>query len=245
MHDARLKQAPHALARMEKDLLDMGFFDSPAFTVKDLRHLAETAPAGEAFKAENLAERFNRLASARMLRQYRAETFLSPAKFHEIETAHRLGAYRASAQETVKILDYLASRLKKDEVTAETVATLKTLQAGGADFSQVNPNRYLGKKTPGLCKTLLDLGLVRPGQIDIELIAKRHDSELRPLTPRGAPDYADQAFMAQAILETVAPEKYIPLRGQENTDYLKNFLREYTTHKLLKRKFMTGGTGPR
>ena len=242
LHEMRRKQTPQALAQMEAALLETGFFDSPAFTAKNLRQLAGTVADDTAGK--NLASTFNRLAAARLMIAQPLDSFLYEKHFHEIETAHRLGAYRATAYETVKIVDYLATQVKKDVVPDSVMQSLKVLRDGGADFSRVNPNRYLGKKAPGLCKTLLDLGVVSARSIDVELIAKRHNGELRPLTPPGGPDYADQEFMAQVLLEIASPEKYIPLRGEQGS-YLQRFLREYASGRIFKRKFGTRSTGPR
>lgn len=240
MHESRAKLTPYALARMETALLDTGFFDSPAFTVKHLRQMADAAPQESACGVKNLSENFNRLASARLLSLYRAEVFLSSSKFHEIETAHRLRAWKADARETVQILDYLFSQVKKDAVPENVAAALKTLRDGGADFSRVDPLRYLGKKAPGLCKTLLDLGIVAARDINLDTLARRSGGELRPLTPRTAEGYADQEFMCQVVLESFAPDKFIPLRGQPDVSYQREFLREYTTNPQMKRRFMAG-----
>ncbi|TAL37284.1 MAG: hypothetical protein EPN97_05505 [Alphaproteobacteria bacterium] len=240
MHESRAKTTPYALARMETALLDTGFFDSPAFTVKHLRQLADTAPGDAGCGVRNLSDNFNRLASARLIADHGAEKFLSSAKFHEIETAHRLRAWKASPAEAVKILDYLASQVKKDAVPDSVVAALKTLRDGGADFSRVEPMRYLGKKAPGLCKTLLDLGIVAARDIDLDALARRSGGELRPLTPRTAEGFADQEFMCQIVLESLAPDKFIPLRAQPDVSYQREFLREYTTNPQMKRRFMAG-----
>lgn len=240
IHESRARNTPHALTRMETALLEMGFFDSPAFTVDQLKRLAGTAPQGDDFREAKLADHFNRRASARFIAETGVERLLTPAKFHEIEAAHRLGAYKAGAQETVKILDYLAGQVKKDAVPENVVSALKTLRDGGADFSRVNPMRYLGKKSPGLCKTLLDLDIVAARSIDLDALARRSGGELRPLTPRTAEGYADQEFMCQIVLESMAPGKYIPLRGQQDISYQREFLREYTTNPQMKRRFMAG-----
>ncbi|MEZ0225597.1 MAG: hypothetical protein ACAH83_13660 [Alphaproteobacteria bacterium] len=239
LHESRAKMTPHALERVEKELLALGFFDSPAFSVKHLERLAQTAPQGEAFR-ENLSDSFNRLASARKIAQFGADKFLSSSRFHEIETAHRLRAWKADAAETVKIVDYLFSHVKRDVVPDTVVAALKTLRDGGADFSRVDPMRYLGKKAPGLCKTLLDTDIVAARDINLDTLARRSGGELRPLTPRTADGFADQEFMCQIVLESFAPGKYIPLRGQQDVSYQREFLREYTTNPQMKRRFMAG-----
>jgi hypothetical protein len=240
MHEARAQQSPYALSQMEKELLALGFFDSPAFTVKHLKRLAETAPKGPDFDSIGLGAQFNRLASARLLSEQGAEKFLSPSKFHEIETAHRTGAWKADARDTGRILDYLATQVKRDAVPESVIVSLKILRDGGADFSKINPLRYLGKKEPGLCKTLLDLGIVAARDIELDALARRSGGELRPLTPRKAEGYADQEFMCQIVLESFAPDKFIPLRGQEDISYQREFLREYTTNPQMKRRFMAG-----
>ncbi len=246
LHAARAKQTPEGLARMDKALFDLGFFADTAFTAGRLRELAAAAPADE----KNLSARFNHLASVKLLNKEGIENFLSPAKFHEVLEAHKNGAWRAGPEETRKILDYLAAQVKKDAVPDGVVAALQILRDGGAVFSNVDPNRYIGKSAPGLCKVLLDQGLVQPRQIDIEKIARRHDGELRPLTLRGTRAYADQEFMCQVILESMMPGKYIPLRGTAEAGYQRLFIREYGANPAVRRRFMsfrrgTNSSGPR
>lgn len=247
LHDARLKQSPEALARMEEALLNLGFFDSPAFSVKDLRQLAQTAPTG----AEDLATRFNRSASRRVITETRFDKLLSRGSFDEILAAHRYRAWASRRIVTVKIVDYLSAQVKKDAVPGNVVEALRTLRDGGADFSSIDPNRYLGKKAPGLCKTLLDLGIVKAQEIDLERLAKRHNGQLRLLVPRTAREYADHAFMCQVVLEALQPEKFIPLRDKPGVDYPRELIREYVRNGTLRLKFKvmrrnpSSHTGPR
>jgi hypothetical protein len=241
MHQARVKQSPHGLARMEKDLLELGFFNSASFTAAHFRAFAEGLPADE----RTLAGEFNKRAATRLIEEKGVKSFLSPAKFADIETAHRLRAWKASAAETLMILDYCQSQAKKGAVPKNIVSALEAMRDAGADFSKVTAHKYLAKDGPGLCKTLLDLGIATPAGIRIDVLAERHGGELRPLTPPQSPDFADMEFMCQVILELAAPEKYVPMRGNEKISYQNMFLREYTSGRLLKRRFMTRGTGPR
>lgn len=226
IHAARARQTPEALARVERALLEMGFFAGHGWGTSQFQELAATTQDAK------LREEFNRIAYARTIRQVGVKALLSPERFGDLMTAHALGACRANAQETVKILDYLQTRIKDDTVTDDMTAALKTLRDTGADFSQADPNRYFGRKGPGLAKALLDLGIVPAEAFDLSLIAQRHGSRLELITPPGAKGFRNTEFICQLFLEIAQPQKALPLRGQAGVSYQERLVREWMSGAL-------------
>lgn len=125
------------------------------------------------------------------------------------------------------IVDYLAGEVKKDVVPQHVARAIKTLSDGGADFSRVNPARYLGKTGPGLAKTLLDAGAAPAESFDINEVTRKSGNGLNLVIPPGKPGYEYNEFICQLILEIAEPLKYIPLRGTPGQSYQKHFIKEW------------------
>lgn len=248
LHESRLKIAPHALAAAEKDLLEMGFFDGPAWTAQRLKRLA-----AEPLPDASVTAAFN----ARALRREAAAFIgkpVTPASLAAALAAHRAGAWQANAQATEKIVEFLAARVKKDQVPEDVADALKTLAAGGADFSAVRPEQYLGRHAPGLGKALLDAGAVAAESFDLEAVSKKYGGQINLVTPPGRKNYEATEFICQLILEIAEPHKYAKLRGEKDVSYQKLFMKEWVENLsrrrggtiTYRRHFPgTGSTGPR
>ncbi len=219
LRQSAAQRTPAALAIAENELMAMGFFDAPAWTPDRLRRLSAAAPVDL-----SLGRAFNTRAARQEIAGIPLNKLLQPKKFGLVMEAMGPFGWKPNADDTVKILDYLHSETTRG-MTDTARAALKTLITAKADFSRVDPNRYLGKRDPGLAKALLDAGVVKPEHFDLEKVYAR-TGEFTMV--RGtAEKKAYPEFLCQLILEIVDPERYIPQRQAENRDYQRLFVSEW------------------
>ncbi len=230
LHGARAKTAPFGLANAERQLLELGFFDSPAWTADRLRRLMA---AGD-LKDDALKTVFNGKAARAEMLQATLPKVLNPKKLFLIEDAHKSGAWKANSAETLKIVDYLAGEIKKDKVPDEFFRTLKAMKDGGADFSRIDPSKYLGRNAPGLAKTLLDTGAVRAEDFDVEGVSRKVGGEMNLVIEPGKPGHAYNEFLCLLILEITEAAKYTALRGTPGLSYQKQFINEWQANPSFK-----------
>lgn len=223
LHESRARHTPDALAAAEKELLRLGFFEGPTWTAGRLRRLAATHPKPE----PGLAETFNKMS----MRERVSETVLNRRLDDEavavICSAHLDGVLKMDARETLKVVDYLASKVRKDKVPESALELLQGMQKGGADFSLVDPMNYLGKTGPAFAKTLLDANAVDAEDFDLEGVSRLYGGQISLVTPQGHKDYAKTEFMCQLILELAEPHKFEKLHGDKNVSYQKLFVKEW------------------
>ena len=218
LRQAAAKRTPAALAIAENELMAMGFFDSPAWTAERLRKLAQGA--GEDF---SLSKAFNTRAAHKEMSETTLPKLLVPKKFGLVLEAMGPFGWKPSAMDTRRILDYLNDQTQRG-MTDEARAALKALISAKADFSLTDPNRYLGKRDPGLAKALLDAGVVKPEHFDLEKVYDRTgEFSIRPSAEKKA--YPE--FLCQLILEVVDPERYIPHRQADDRNYQRLFISEW------------------
>lgn len=148
---------------------------------------------------------------------------LTPKKFGLVMEAMGPFGWKPNAMDTRRILDYLFEQTQRG-MTDEAQAALKTLIAAKADFSLTDPNRYLGKREPGLARALLDAGVVKPELFDLEKVyARTGEFSIRAANNKNA--YPE--FLCQLILELVDPERYIPHRQSPDRSYQRLFISEW------------------
>lgn len=230
LHLLRMQTAPAQVAEAEKVLLKRGFFDGGAFTAKHFRDMMAAAPADA-----TLAKAFNDRAIARAIVETGFAKFLNDKRFDEIVAAHEVGAWKADAQETLKMLKYLNGKVRKDVVPPEVVEQLKSLKKGGADFSLVQPHEYLGKRGPAMAKALLDTGAVTAMNFNLDAVARRMGNTLTLLTPKSDPACANIDFACQLLLERIVPGAYEKLRGDPAADYQREMVKAYVSNPTVRR----------
>jgi len=231
LHLLRMQTVPAQVAEAEKVLLKRGFFDNGAFTAKHFRDMMAAPPADA-----SLAKAFNDRAIARAIVETGVAKFLNDKRFAELVAAHELGAWKADAQETLKIVKFLNGKTtRKDVVPPEVTAHLKSLKKGGADFSLVQPHEYLGRRAPALAKVLLDCGAVEAKQFNLDALSRKLGNTLTLLTPRTDPNCANIDFACQLLLERIAPDDYIKLRDDPATDYQREMIRAYVSDPTIRR----------
>ncbi|MDE1151317.1 MAG: hypothetical protein PW788_02175 [Micavibrio sp.] len=223
LHETRSGMTPDGLKDAEEKLLGLGFFDAPAFNAERMRRLAAIIPLQD----EKLSKAFNSRALRLTIRDMGAEKLINDKKFPLLLEAHALGAYKATAAETARIVKYLAGKTQKDVVTPETVAALATLKDAGADFSAIDPMQYLGRRAPGLAKVLLDLDIVTPEHFDVTAVSRKMGGTLNLFLKNADKAYAYTEFTCQLILEITAPETYKPRRGAHTENYQTQFIAEW------------------
>ena len=258
LHESRAKFTPEALAAAEKELFRLGFFEGPAWTAERLKRLAATFPGSGS--DIGISDAFNKLSTRELLRESVLGQPLSDGAVEVIALGHRQGAIQMDARETLKVVDFLYSKVKKDVPPKNALAVLSDMQKGGADFSLVDPMRYLGRTAPGLAKSMLDAGVVDASDFDLDGVSRDYGSQLNIVTPEGHKDYAKTEFMCQLILELAEPLKFTHLRGQDGVSYQRLFVQEWVgglarrsngsvTLTQKKRppgnRGFTGGSGPR
>lgn len=212
------QRTPGALSIAETELMAMGFFDSAAWTPDRLRRLSAAAPVDL-----SLGRAFNARAARQEMAGAPLNKFLTPKKFGLVLEAMGPFGWKPNAMDTRRILDYLHEQTPRG-VTAETQAALKTLIDAKADFSLTDPNRYLGRREPGLSKALLDAGVVKPEHFDLEKVYSRTgEFSIGP----NAEKKPYQEFLCQLILEVVDPDRYIPHRQSAERSYQRLFVSEW------------------
>lgn len=218
LRQSAAKRTPKALAIAENELMAMGFFDSPAWTAERLRKLAQGA--ADDF---SLTRAFNTKAAQKEMSETALPKLLTPKKFGLVLEAMGPFGWKPNAMDTRRILDYLFEQTQRG-MTDEAQAALKTLIAAKADFSLTDPNRYLGKREPGLARALLDAGVVKPELFDLEKVyARTGEFSIRAANNKNA--YPE--FLCQLILELVDPERYIPHRQSPDRSYQRLFISEW------------------
>jgi len=226
LHEVRANTTPDALKHAEEKLLEMGFFDTPTFNAEHMRRLAAIIPLQD----EKLSKAFNSRALRLTIRDMGAEKLINDKKFPLLLEAHALKAYAATATETAKIVKYLAGKTQKDVVAPETIAALKTLKDAGADFSAVDPMKYLGRRAPGFAKVLLDLDIVTAEHFDVTAVSRKMGGTLNLLLNNGDKSYAYTEFTCQLILEITQPDTYKPRRNTNTESYQRQFLEEWNSN---------------
>jgi hypothetical protein len=237
LHILSMLTAPEQAQEAEKVLLKRGFFDSPHFTAQHFKDILAAAPTDA-----TLAEAFNKRAAAKAIDETGFQKFLNDKRFAELVAAHEAGAWKANPEQTVKIVKYLSGKVRKDVVPDEVIAQLKSLKKGGANFCCVKPHEYLGKRTPGFAKTLLDTGAVTAKQFDLDLVSRKIGRTLTLLTPKTDPhcDYTD--FACQLLLERIDPAAYMKLRDDPARDYQRAMVKAYI-HDPAIRRFLGKSSG--
>ncbi len=212
------QRTPAALAIAENELMAMGFFEAPAWTADRLRRLAAGSP--DDF---SLTRAFNTKAAQKEMSETTLPKLLAPKKFGLVLEAMGPFGWKPNAMDTRRILDYLHGQTLRG-MTDDARAALKALVAAKADFSLTDPNRYLGKRDPGLARALLDAGVVKPEHFDLEKVYERTGAfSIRAANPKNA--YPE--FLCQLILELVDPERYIPHRQAAERSYQRLFISEW------------------
>lgn len=212
------KRTPAALAIAENELMAMGFFDAPAWTPERLRRLSAAAPVDV-----SLGRAFNARAARQEIAGVPLNKLLTPKKFGLVLEAMGPFGWKPHSMDTRRILDYLHEQTQRG-MTLDAQHALKTLIEAKADFSLTDPNRYLGRRDPGLAKALLDAGVVKPEHFDLEKVYDRTgEFSIRP----GAEKKPYQDFLCQLILEVVDPDRYIPHRQSADRDYQRLFVAEW------------------
>ena len=237
LRQAAAKRTPAALAIAENELMAMGFFDSPAWTAERLRKLAQGAAVDF-----SLTKAFNTRAAHKEMSETTLPKLLVPKKFGLVLEAMGPFGWKPSAMDTVKILDYLHDQTLRG-MTDDAHLALKTLISAKADFSLTDPNRYLGKRDPGLAKALLDAGVVKPEHFDLEKVYDRsgefsissHSTDKKPPYPE---------FLCQLILEVVDPDRYIPYRQATERNYQRLFISEWLVNIEPKIRARIGNPPP-
>ncbi|MEZ0260168.1 MAG: hypothetical protein ACAH80_04120 [Alphaproteobacteria bacterium] len=229
LHLVRMQTAPARVAEAEQVLLKRGFFDSSAFTAKHFRDMMIMPPADA-----SLAKAFNARAMARTITENGLAKFLNDKRFTDLAAAHEAGAWKANAQETLKIMKFLSGKVRKDIVPPEVVAQLKSLKKGGADFSLVAPHEYLGKRGPGFAKALLDTGAVTAKQFDLDAVGRKLGKTVTLLTPATSPDHANVNFACQLLLERIVPGEYEKMRGVPDADYQRAMVKAYVNNPVVR-----------
>lgn len=215
LHARRTADVPEALANAEKQLMELGFFDSPYFTNDHLRTLGAQGDAEGGLK-----EKFNGRIVGNIIRKDGLDLLLGTRKFEAVEQAVASGGYKPAASAVAQIVHALARDTKKDVVPERSVKLLKALVATGADFSMVDPVKYIGKHAPGIAKALLDCDAV-PARRFIE--GRMDFSQLMLLVPDGSRGYAHAEFACQVILEAADVKRFRPLRASSES-YQKQFI---------------------
>lgn len=161
-----------------------------------------------ALSQKHLRENFNRLGLGA-----KAKDALEQAKTD----------LKLNAAQTVIVLDELKKMVKNDAVTGDVAAAVRLMAETGADFSKVDPDRYLGKTGPGLAKVLLDEGLVSATHFGLNALVKKTGGEVKIFTEPSEKNYAYTEFLCQVFLEMADPDKYVPLRKNNPDGYQKHF----------------------
>ncbi len=218
LRQAAAKRTPAALSIAENELMAMGFFDSPAWTAERLRKLAQVAA-----NDFSLTKAFNTRAARQEIAGVPLNKLLIPKKFGLVLEAMGPFGWKPNAMDTRRILDYLHEQTPRG-VSEATQAALKTLIDAKADFSLIDPNRYLGRREPALAKALLDAGVVKPEYFDLEKVYDRTgEFSIGP----NADKKPYPEFLCQLILEVVDPERYIPHRQAGDRNYQRLFVSEW------------------
>lgn len=227
LHEMRRKDVPEGLRAAEAALLALGFFDGPAWDSARLRRLAPVLPPDETAKRDRLAEAFNARALRRTVEELGVQRILKRDEgLAELIEAHRLGAYKADAASTALIVKALARQLDRS-APAVITAALQTLKDAGADFRAVDPIAYLGRKSPGLAKQLLDLDIVEAAHFDLRAVSRKLGGKLDLITLPHAKKDAYTGFVCQLVLELTEPEKARKLRGASSQAYQQQFLQAW------------------
>ncbi len=128
------------------------------------------------------------------------------------------------AAQTHAVIDDLAKSIKTGEVPADYVTALHLLRQTGADFGKIDPNLFLGKKTPGFAKALLDAGVVTADAFDMRILSKKIGGEIKIFTAPEDKNFAYTEFLCQVSLEIADPARFIKLRERPDSE------RQYQQH---------------
>lgn len=246
LHERRAAVTPQGLARMEAALIKHDFFTGDAWTPERLKRLAATPLQGS-----DICETFGKMALAKEIAQNGFDAYLNKKRFDKLAEAIERDAIRPDARVTTRVLRYLKDCLRRDEVTEDIEKVVKTLYEKGADCSWLDPMEFLGKRGPGLAKTLLDTGLVYAENFDLQQVIARTGGGLQLVTPPGGKHYDYTEFACQLILEIAEPAKYVALhdksaKGAKEKDgegnelgYQQLFIREWMSNLSLKNGVIT------
>lgn len=157
---------------------------------------------------KHLRENFNRLGLGAKVRE----------AMEQAKTDLKL-----NAAQTVIVLDELKKTLKNDVVTEDVVSAIRLMMETGADFSKVDPDRYLGKAAPGIAKVLLDEGVVAAPRFGLNTLVKKTGGKVKIFTGPTEKGYAYTEFLCQVFLEMAEPDSYVPLRKNNPEGYQKHF----------------------
>lgn len=220
-HDRQSPRAPRAIAQMDETLLATGFFNNTAFTVENLRHLAQTPGLDTA-----LATKFNQLAARREIGDKGVDYFLHKKRYAVLENAMALGACVPDRIEVESIVDYLAQNMKKEEPSADIIQSLKILKQTGADLGRLRIRDRLGVHKPGMAKALLDLDMIAPQDINHVKLRKRCGAPVNLMQGMDEKSkyYPMREFAYQVELEKADPAKYKPYRDVPDTCYQRLYL---------------------
>lgn len=215
-----------------------GFFTAGTWTEDRLRILTgcmeEGAPLSREFNTKIAEGRFRGLEGKELVKNEKA--------LIAFVVAHQKGYYKATADQTLGIIDALRNKYKNGDIPIEAAFALHAMKEGGAHFHKtafdaiINPKwatGLLGKKEPGLAKILLDLGVLRPEDFSFAFLIQKAKipAVVRPFGDGKAKvafnekkltgKYAE--FFCQVFLERYHPEEFIPQRG-EIASYRDKFL---------------------
>ncbi len=240
-------------------LATRGFFDAPAWTPDKLITLKKQHPM-----SSPLIDAFNKRAHLTLIKTSDVETFLNQFRIHELIESYRVVHFPASANTTHLILDFFQDLMKNDTSMLDMTAgkyvsprdfvfpLVAALKNSGADFSTVDPMKYLGKKEPGLAKILLDLEIVKAENFDLHAIRKRNGGKMEIVIPPSDKHYPYTEFMAQIIMGNTDPKKYLSLLHQNRASWQETLRQAITADdkkdfalSINFKRRGTGGTGPR
>ena len=222
LHQSRSRDIPQGIRTAENALLALGFFDGAVWNAERLQRMLAAAPVTD----PKLSTEFNKRALRRVIEETGVDKLLRKGHVVQLIEAHHYGAYVGDAESTAKIIRALAKEARVNPPEAINDA-LKILQKAGADFRNVDPMEYLGKREPGFAKQLLDLGIVEAANFDVRGVSRRQGGKLSILSFPHARRHEYTGFVCQLVLELTNPEKFIPLRGANTGEYQQLFLQEW------------------